>query len=129
MKRIFLLIIYIFSFNLSSLAFEDCVIMSNGKLTDISIENNKIIDVFPLITIMNKKNTLIVHPLSVGKTRFCVLKNEKEKVMFNVTVEEDKTFIEEVEGFDILPIDEPPKSYEFYYDLDLDLPPIGKGDL
>lgn len=108
----------------SVFAFEDCVLYGNGKLTDISIENNKIIDVYPLITVMNEKNTLIVHPLQVGKTRFCVLKNGKDKVMFNVVVEENKTIIDEVEGFDILQIDSPPNVYEY----DLDMPPITKGD-
>lgn len=71
---------------------------------------------------MNEKNTLIIHPLMKGKTRFCVLKNGKEKVMFNVTVEDDKTTVSDVEGFSILQIDEPPTIYEY----DIDVPPIGK---
>ena len=70
-------------------AFQDCVITTDAKLTDIKIENHNIIDVCPLITIMNEKNTLIVHPLSVGQTRFCVLKNNKNIEVFNVKVEED----------------------------------------
>ena len=100
-------------------AFEDCIITTNGKLTDISIEYNDIIDVYPLITIMNDKNTLIVHPLKIGKTRFCVLKNNKDKVMFNVNVTEEKTTIDNVDGFDILGIDTPPGLYEY----ELDTPP------
>lgn len=100
-------------------AFEDCVITTNGKLSDISIEHNDILDVYPLITIMNEKNTLIFHPLKAGKTRVCVLKNNKEKVMFNVNITEEKTIIDEVEGFDILQIDTPPDIYEY----ELDIPP------
>lgn len=91
----------------SVFAFEDYVIITNGKLTDISIEDNTIVDVYPLITVMNDKNTLMVSPLKIGKTRVCVLKNGKEKVMFNIEVMEDKTIIGEVKGFDILSIDEP----------------------
>ena len=44
--------------------------------------------------------------------------------MFNVLVEEDKTIIDDVKGFDILQIDEPPTGEDF----DLDLPPLGIGE-
>ena len=73
---------------------------------------------------MNEKNTLVVQPLQSGKTRFCVLKNGKEKIMFNVIVEENKTTIDDVEGFDVLELDTPPQIYEY----DLDMPPLTKGD-
>ena len=39
-------------------------------------------------------------------------------------LEEEKTIIDEVEGFEILQIDEPPTGEDF----DLDLPPIGIGE-
>lgn len=114
-------ILLIFFSALQAFAFEDCIITTKGKLTDISIENNKIVDVYPLITIMNDKNTLMVTPLMAGKTRFCVLKNGKEKVMFNIEVNEHKTHIDNVEGFDILVLDKP-ETEEFV----LDEPPILK---
>ena len=65
---------------------------------------------------MNEKNTLLVRPLKEGETRFCVLKNNKDKIMFTVKVEADKTTIDDVDGFDILGIDEPPEEYEFELD-------------
>ena len=117
----FLTIIFVLCFSLQAQAFEDYIITTNGKLTDISIENNKIVDVYPLITIMNEKNTLMVSPLQVGKTRVCVLKNNKEKIMFHIEVEEDKTTIKEVEGFEILSLDSPNEE-EFI----LDEPPMLK---
>ncbi len=101
-------------------AFEDCVVSTDGKLSDISIEQNDIIDVYPLYTVMNEKNTLFVHPLKAGKTRFCVLKNNKEIVMFNVDVTEENTIIDDVDGFDILTIDTPPGTES----LLLDPPPL-----
>ncbi len=121
-KKIFILLIILFTLQ-SAEAFEDCIITNDGKLTDISIEHNDIADVYPLITIMNDRNTLIVHPLKAGKTRVCVLKNNKEKVMFNIEVTEEKTIIDEVKGFDILTIDAPPEVYEY----ELDLPPGYRG--
>lgn len=117
-KKLILLFFLIFSLS-PAFAFEDCVITTNGRLSDISIEHNDIIDVYPLITIMNEKNTLIIHPLKAGKTRFCVLKNNKDKVMFNVNVTEEKTTVDEVDGFEILEIDTPPGIYEY----ELDTPP------
>ena len=100
-------------------AYEDCVITAGGKLSDIKIERNDIIDVYPMFTIMNEKNTLIVHPLKEGSTRFCVLKNGKDIIAFSVKVEAEKTIIDEVDGFDIMQIDEPPQEWEF----ELDAPP------
>ena len=116
-------IILILAINLilPSHAFEDYIITTNGKLTDISIENNKIVDIYPLITIMNDKNTLMVSPLQEGKTRFCVLKNGKDKVMFHIEITENKTIIEDVEGFDILALDSPMRD-----EFELDEPPMLK---
>lgn len=106
---------------LSVQAFEDYIVTTKGKLTDISIEDNTIVNVYPLITIMNNKNTLMVTPLKVGKTRFCVLKNNKEKIMFEIDITEDKTKISDVNGFDILSLDTP------FYEFKLDEPPLLKG--
>lgn len=104
------------------MAYQDCLITTNGKLTDISIEDNSVVDVYPLVTLMNDKNTLMVTPLKIGKTRFCVLKNDKEIVMFNVEIMTDKTSIDEVKGFEILSIDKPVEDEG--EELELDEPPI-----
>ena len=102
-----LIAIFIFCLSLQVQAFEDYIITTKGKLTDIKIENNSIINVYPLVTIMNNKNTLILSPLKIGKTKFSVLRNNKEKFNFNVEVLENKTTISQVKGFEILSIDEP----------------------
>lgn len=107
---------------LPSQAFQDCVITTDGKLSDISIEQNDIIDVYPMFTIMNEKNILFVHPLKEGKTRLCVLKNNKNIVMFDVEVKPDETIISDEEGFEILSIDTPPEMANDE-DFELDSPP------
>ena len=107
-------------------AFQDCVITTDGKLSDISIEQNDIIDAYPLFTIMNEKNTLFVHPLKEGKTRLCILKNNKNIVMFNVEVKSDETIISEAEGFEIFSIDPPPEAGRDIFELDP--PPVIKGE-
>lgn len=104
---------------LSVSAFEDCIVINDGKLTDINIEDNTIIDVFPLITVMNEKNTLIIHPLKSGKTRFCALKNEKNLVLFEVQANDVETIINAPEGFEVFTLDPPNNEFEF----ELDEPP------
>lgn len=114
------LIICLFALVPMTYAFEDVIITNNSKLSDIKIEDHDIIDVFPLITIMNDKNTLIVHPLKEGKSEFAVLKDGKKLVKFSVKVEADETKIEPVDGFEILTIDYPPNIFEY----ELDEPPV-----
>ena len=122
MKKIFLILALISLSVIQVQAYQDCIIVNDGKLTDISIEDNSVIDVFPLITVENKKNILIIHPLKEGNTRFCVLKNNKQKHMFNVEVTEMDTKLNDVTGFEILKLDTPPG----YIDFKLDLPPVYK---
>lgn len=116
-----LVILLIFLTALQAHAFEDYIITTKGKLTDISIEDNTIVDVYSLITLMNDKNTLMVSPMKIGKTRVCVLKNGKEKILFNVEVRENKTIIDEVNGFEILSLDSPDGG-----EFELDEPPMLK---
>lgn len=108
--------------SLQAHAFEECVITTKGKLTDIKIENNQIINVYPLITIMNNKNTLFVKPLKEGETNFSVLKNGKKIYNFNVKITENRTQIDDVEGFIIQTLDLPPNLFNFK----LDEPPLLK---
>lgn len=117
-KLLIILLLMLFS---PVFAYQDCLIANDGKLTDISIENNTIVDVYPLITVMNEKNTLIVHPLKEGSTRVCVLRNNKNIVMFNIKITKNETIIDEVEGFDILPIDKP-YNYNDEEEFELDKP-------
>lgn len=103
-------------------AYQDCIVINNGKITDINIEDHSVIDVFPLITVMNEKNTLIVHPLKSGKTRFCALKNSKSLVLFEVQVSDCETVINAPDGFEVYAIDAPNNEFEFT----LDEPPVAK---
>ena len=112
-----------FLFSAQAFAYEDCIVTAEAKLTGIQIQNNDIIDVFPLITVMNDKNTLIVHPLKQGKTKFSVIKNNNEKIIFEVKVTKSKTEISQSEGFDILTIDCPMSGFETL-EIELDEPPV-----
>ena len=122
LRHLVTLLLFSIAFTLPTWSFEDALVMTNGKMTNIKIQHNDIIDVFPLITIMNDKNTLIVHPLKIGKTKFSLIKNEKEKFIFDVNVTEDTTLISSQDGFEIMNIDCPPGSFVYYFNLDK--PPI-----
>ena len=119
MKKWLNILLIVYFTTLPSFAYEDYLIINNEKLTDIKIEDNSIIDVYPMVTIANDKNILIVRPLRVGKTKFCALKNNKDVILFNVDVKEDETIIDNVNGFDILSIDKPNN----YSGIQIDLPP------
>lgn len=123
MKKFFLIALIFFT-SLQAQAFEECIITTNGKLTDIKIEDNTVINVYPLITVMNDKNTLFVKPLKVGETDFSVLKNGKHFQNFKVKVSEEKTVISEAKGYIVLSLDVPPNVFNFV----LDKPPIIKKD-
>ena len=122
MKKLLLLIFSIYVTCPAIYAYQDCIIINKAKLTDINIEDNTVVDVYPLTTLMNDKNTLIVHPLKSGKTRFCVLKNNKNLALFNVEVSEYNTNVNAPEGFDVFTLDPPDEIEE--YDFVLDLPPL-----
>lgn len=107
---------------LQAQAFEECIVTSDGRLTDIKIEDNTVINVYPLITIMNDRNTLFVKPLKAGTTSFSVLKNGKNIYKFDVQITDDKTIVSEVKGFVINTLDLPPNIFDFK----LDPPPIIK---
>lgn len=122
MKKFVITLIAILLIQIPSFAFEDCIISSRAKMSNIKIEYNDIIDVYPIVTLMNEKNILIVHPLKEGKTRFIVTKGKKDTAFFNVTVKANETVIEHAEGFEVYKIDAPPTGEE--PEFNLDEPPI-----
>ena len=70
---------------------------------------------------MNDKNTIIVHPLKEGESKFSVMK-DKKNVKFSVKVDNEKTIVSQEDGFDILAIDCPPAPE--IYEYELDEPPV-----
>ena len=115
-----ILIFSIFLTTLSAHAYEDCIITSDGKLTDIKIQDPSVVNIYPVVTVMNEKNTFIIHPLKEGKTSVCVLKEGSNIIDFEVSVKGDETVVEEVDGLEFLTLDEPETPFE------LDTPPSVK---
>lgn len=116
-----LLLSFLFMFILPAYSYEDIIISSPDKITDIKIEYNDIIDVYPLITLTNDKKILFVEPLKKGSSRFIVTKDKNSQAVFSVKVETDNTKVEGPEEFEIFALDIPPEAY--VYEFDIDEPP------
>lgn len=100
-------------------AFEDCIVSSDLKMTEISVKNPEIVEVHSLVTVMNEKNTIVVHPLKVGSTSFSVVQDGR-KINFNVDVSDNETIVENKSGFEVLSLDTPPE----IMDYEIDTPPL-----
>ena len=112
-----IIIALILTSGLQTYAFEDFIVTTDHKIVSIETEHKTMLDVYPITTIMNKKNTIFFHPIKEGETKVH-LKNEKEKeFIFNIIVSSETASIENVEGFEIISIDNPPEAFE------IDLPP------
>ena len=116
MKNWFAILLILLS-TLQAYALEDLVVFTNGKITDIKVQNKDIISVEPLVTITNDKNTLFVNALKTGETQISLLKESVETVKLNVKVTDKKTVIDSISGFSVISLDMPPVI------LELDLPP------
>ena len=113
-----LLFLFLLMFTLPAYSYEECIVSSNSKLTNIKIEYNDIINVYPLITLANDKNILMVEPLKEGSTRFKVTKNKNDESIFTVEVNADSTIIKGDEDFEIITLDVPPEIYEYAFEID-----------
>lgn len=118
MKRNLLILLTFLSFNFSSaFAFEEYIILADEPVKKITVTDNNIVEVAPVFTIMNEKNTIIVSPKKIGKTTFKI--TQKNTITdFDVEVTEEKTVLSPKPGFEMILFDIPP---EF---LELDKPPV-----
>ena len=117
-----LLTLLLLSICLQSHALEDYIITTDGKLSDIKIQDESIVEIIPLVTIDNKKNTIFVFPKKTGVTSFTIKKDSCENYLFHVKVEDNRTIISDIKGFKVIAMDNPPADFE------LDLPPEKLGD-
>lgn len=122
MKKSFLTIALILISTLQTQAFEEYILSTEGKLSKINIENSEILKIEPVITIDNSKNTLFITPLKEGETKFSVVKDNVEKITFDVKINEENISFSQIDGFDIVAFDTPP----VILDCNLDKPPVIK---
>ena len=116
MKK-YLLILLIFLTSLQTYAFEDCIITTSEKVSEIKVEDNSILNAYPLVTIENNKNIIFINPHKVGETKVFITKSDNEKTTLSIKVTASETFICTGQDFEALSLDTPPEW------LEIDLPP------
>src|SRR5574344_7559 len=89
-------------------AYENFILLSDGEISNVSVKDNKIISVEPVVTLTNEKKSAIITSLKIGNTEFSFNKG-KRLVTFKVKVNQDKTVISNVAGVKFIPIDLPPQ--------------------
>lgn len=119
MKKVFIIAL-ISIISLQAHAFEEVILSTDGKISNIKIKDTSVININPLRTIQNKKNILFISPIKIGETSFSLLKNGKEEFSFNVIIEENKTIVETAKGFEITSLNVPPE----ILDCEIDQPPV-----
>ena len=117
----FLTTIFILCFSLQAQALEDFIMSTDSKISDIKIKDTSVININPLTTILNEKNTLFITPIKIGETSFSLQKNNKI-FNFNVVVKDNETIISENDEFEIVSLDTHPQ----ILDCEIDTPPVLK---
>ncbi len=120
MKKIILTTL-IFLTALQAQAFEDFILSTDGKVSNIKIEDPSVVNINPLTTILNEKNTLFIIPQKTGETSFS-LQKEGEVFSFNIKIDENETLINEIEGFELISLD----THPVILDCEIDAPPVYK---
>ena len=116
MKKFIFLTCCLFISN-SAFSFENYIITSENKITNVENKTPDIIDVKILTTIMNEKNTVIVECKKAGKGEF-VLTSRGMLDKFTVNSSEEKSTIVYPKGYFCHVLDKAPGVYE------LDPPPV-----
>lgn len=120
MKKIILTTL-IFLTSLQAQAFEDFVLSTGTKISNIKIKDTSVININPLTTILNEKNTLFIIPQKIGETSFSLQKDGKI-FNFNIVVKDNETIISENNEFEIVSLDTHPQ----ILDCEIDTPPVLK---
>ena len=120
MKKIILTTL-IFLTSLQAQAFEDFILSTDSKISNIKIKDTSVININPLTTILNEKNILFITPIKIGETSFSLQKEDKI-FNFNVVVKDKETIISKNDEFEIVSLDTHPQ----ILDCEIDLPPVLK---
>jgi hypothetical protein len=106
-----LIIFLILMLPLQTFAFEDYLILSDKPVSSITWSDDNILSAFPLLTIDNKKNSIVVRAKTEG---FAILTIETDKSNANIEVKvtKDKTILSAVEGFTYFVLDKPEENWK-----------------
>lgn len=102
MKK-FLLMFLIFTIP-QAYGFEDYIIVSDAPVSSIIWSDDDVLSAFPMLTIDNKKDTIILMAKKEGKASITI-QTDLGNSQIDVEVRPDKTILSDVEGFTYFNLD------------------------
>jgi hypothetical protein len=105
MKK-FIVILSIFFIQLQAHALEDCLLVSDFAIHGIIWSDDVIVSAVPILTIDNRKNSVIIKAKAQGEAVITFETDDGEKVV-NIEVLSDKTTLSAIEGFTYFSLDKP----------------------
>lgn len=125
MKKV-LLFLTLFILPLQADAYQDYIIFSDNPVSSAVIEDSNIAEVFPLQTIANKKETILLKAKKDGKTNIIITTSQGER-RIGINVKSDKIIFNDLNGFNTEVCDIPPQNLKIN-GLDVLLPPTKAGE-
>ena len=107
LKKIISLLIVI-SFVAPCHAYENYMLMTDKKVTNIKVSNENVITVKPIVSLKCEGNSMMVIPRNIGCSNLYFCKGKK-RIKLWVKVKENKTCIKKVNGVKAVPMDLPPE--------------------
>ena len=126
MMRKVLLFLTLFILQLQANAYQDYIIFSDNPVSSAVIEDSNIAEVYPLQTIDNKKENILLKAKKDGKTNIIITTSQGER-RIEVNVKSDKVNFNDLNGFNAEACDIPPQNLKIN-GLDVLLPPTKTGD-
>ena len=107
LKKIMSLLI-ISSFLAPCHAYENYMLMTDKKVTNIKVSNEDVITVKPIVSLNCDGNSMMIIPRSVGRSNLSFCKGKK-RIKLWVIVKANKTCIKKVNGVKVVPMGLPPE--------------------
>lgn len=105
MKKFLVLIVSLF-ISMPAMAYQNYILMADKQITNIEVSNSDILKIEPMCTTKGKGCSMMLIPKNIGATRVSFCKGRK-KINLCITIFQDKTCIEKINGVKLVPVDLP----------------------
>ena len=105
MKKFLFLMICLF-ISMPVMAYQNYILMADKQISNIEVSNSDILKIEPMCTTKGKGSSMMLIPKNMGSTRLSFCKGRK-KINLCITIFQDKTCIEKINGVKIVPVDLP----------------------
>lgn len=108
MKKLILIALLVLFEISPCMAFQNYMLMTDYKLSNIKVSNENILTVEPMVNLKYYGQAMMLIPHNVGNTRLSFCKGKK-RVNLCIRVKENETCIKRVNGVKLIPVDLPPE--------------------